>query len=236
MHYITRIKQEVNRFIEPEKAAFSPRFFQAFPGGYGEGDRFIGVRVPPLRKIARRYFREISLKETELLLQDPIHEYRLAALFILCYRFAKAAEPEQEEIVNLYLNNLAFVNNWDLVDASAPHILGAYLLARDKEILFQLAASGNLWRQRVAVLATLYFIRHNRFIETLQLARQLLQHEHDLMHKAVGWMLREIGKRDFKVEYNFLQEHYRHMPRTMLRYAIEHFDPGLRRRFLEGLV
>ena len=151
------------------------------------------MRVPPLRKIARRYFREISLQETELLLQDPVHEYRLTALFMLCYRFEKAAEPEREEIVNLYLKNLAFVNNWDLVDASAPKILGAYLLERDKGILFQLAASGHLWRQRVAVVATLYFIKHHRFTETLQLAKQLLRHEHDLMHKAVGWMLREVG-------------------------------------------
>jgi 3-methyladenine DNA glycosylase AlkD len=232
-----QVKEKLLSFVEPEKAEFLPRFFQAFPGGYGDGDRFIGVRVPHLRKTARLYYHQIMLEEAELLLQDPVHEYRLTALFILCYKFEKTAEDaEKERIVAVYLKNLAFVNNWDLVDASAEKILGAYLLQRDKSLLFDLAGSHDLWRQRVAVLSTFHFIRHNRFTETLQLAEQFLCHEHDLIHKAVGWMLREIGKRDFNAEYLFLKKHYRQMPRTMLRYAIEQFDPLLRKNFLLGLI
>ena len=237
MNLTEQIKKELNLFVEPEKAAFLPKFFQSFPGGYGEGDHFIGVRVPYQRKTALLYFRQIPLEEVERLLQDPVHEYRLTALFILCCKFEKAVKnSEKEVIVNIYLNNLAYVNNWDLVDASAEKILGAYLLHRDKALLFQLADSDNLWCQRVAVLSTFHFIRHNRFSETLLLAERLLSHEHDLIHKAVGWMLREIGKRDYSVEFSFLQKHYRQMPRTMLRYAIEQFDPALRKKFLQGLI
>jgi 3-methyladenine DNA glycosylase AlkD len=237
MNFAEQVKEELGCFVESEKAAFLPKFFQAFPGGYGEGDLFIGVRVPHQRKTARLYYRQILLEELEQLLQDSVHEYRLTALFILCYKFEKAAkDSEKEVIVKIYLNNLAYVNNWDLVDASAEKILGAYLLHRDKAILFQLADSANLWCQRVAVLSTFHFIRHNRYSETLLLAERLLSHEHDLIHKAVGWMLREIGKRDYDVEFSFLQEHYRQMPRTMLRYAIEQFDPDLRISFLQGLI
>jgi 3-methyladenine DNA glycosylase AlkD len=232
--YVERIKKELKERVEPGKAEILSRFFQAFPGGYGEGDEFIGVRVPEQRKVAKKYYRDIPLAEAEMLLQEKIHEYRLTALFILCYRFAKTCtEEEREKIVNLYLNNLDYVNNWDLVDASAEKILGPFLLEREKKLLFRLADSGHLWRQRVAIISTFYFIKHCRYKETLELAKKYLTHEHDLIHKATGWMLREIGKRDFQTLYSFLVEHSRQMPRTMLRYAIEKLDPELRRKFMK---
>lgn len=231
------IKRELEQYSDPEKAEFMPRFFQTGPGGYAEGDRFLGITVPHLRRAARKFYRQISLEELEALLQDEIHEYRFTALAMLVYKFEKAETPEERrEIVHFYLANADFVNNWDLVDASADKILGAYLYHRDRSVLWELARSGHLWRQRLAVIATFYFIRRGDFAETLQLAEFFLDHEHDLIHKVVGWMLREIGKRDFQVEYAFLREHYRRMPRTMLRYAIEKFDPELRRAFLQGLI
>lgn len=234
---IDAIKRELEQYSDPEKAEFMPRFFQTGPGGYAEGDRFLGITVPHLRRVARKFYRQISLEELEALLQDEIHEYRFTALAMLVYKFEKAETPEERrEIVHFYLANADFVNNWDLVDASADKILGAYLYHRDRSVLWELARSGHLWRQRLAVIATFYFIRRGDFAETLQLAEFFLDHEHDLIHKAVGWMLREIGKRDFQVEYAFLREHYRRMPRTMLRYAIEKFDPELRRAFLQGLI
>ena len=235
MNYVERIKYELEQHADPVKAEFLPRFFKAIPGGYGEGDRFIGVQVPLQRKIARKYFKDISLGETERLLQDPLHECRLTALFILCLRYEKArGEEEKTELVNLYLRNLYYVNNWDLVDSSAYKILGPYLMDKEKDLLYKLAASGDLWQQRIAVIATMHFIKNGLYTETLKLAEQFLVHEHDLMHKAAGWMLREVGKQNFNVEYDFLLKHYQKMPRTMLRYAIERFDPELRKQFLNG--
>ncbi|HHU32797.1 MAG TPA: DNA alkylation repair protein [Clostridia bacterium] len=239
MDTIEAIKQELKEQVIPAKAEYFPKFFQAFPGGYGEGDQFLGVTVPSQRRVAKKYWPKISLKEVEKLLQEPIHEYRLTALFILVSKFEHLKnEAERKEIVDLYLNNLKFVNNWDLVDSSADKILGRYLFDYDKEknILYDFAKSGDLWRQRVAIIATFYFIKQNHFEDTLAIAKILLHHKHDLIHKAVGWMLREIGKRDFTVEYNFLVEHYKDMPRTMLRYAIEKFENDLRKRFLQGLI
>lgn len=237
MELVAQIKAELAAQSIPEKAEYFPTFFQAYPGGYGEGDRFLGVMVPAQRKAAKKYYQKMSLEEVEKLLQEPIHEYRLTALFILVLKFQKAKrEEEREKIVRLYLNNLEYVNNWDLVDASAEKILGAYLFQKDKDLLYRLARSGQLWKQRVAIIATFYFIKQNQFTDTLEIAKILLQHEHDLIHKAVGWMLREVGKRNFQVEYDFLVEHYREMPRTMLRYAIEKFEPSLRQKFLQGLI
>lgn len=237
MDLIAQIKRELKAQSIPEKAEFFPKFFQAFPGGYGEGDCFLGVMVPAQRKVAQKYYQKIDLTEVEKLLQQPIHEYRLTALFILVNKFQKAKTlQEREEIGQLYWRNLEWVNNWDLVDASADKILGAYLFDKDKDPLYQLARSGHLWKQRVAIISTFYFIKQNQFTHTLEMAKILLHHEHDLIHKAVGWMLREIGKRNFQVEYDFLVEHYKEMPRTMLRYAIEKFEPSLRQKFLKGLI
>ncbi len=237
MEYIQKIKYDLASYIEQEKAEFLPKFFNAFPGGYGEGDQFLGIRVPDQRKVAKKYCKSISLEAVQTLLREPIHEYRLTALIILVYKFERAEMDEDKKaIVDLYINNLEYVNNWDLVDASADKILGAYLAARDRSILYQLATANHLWSQRAAVIATFYFIRNHQFSDTLEIAKILLNHEHDLIHKAVGWMLREVGKRDFGTEFEFLTMHYKQMPRTMLRYAIEKFEPELRQQFLKGLV
>jgi 3-methyladenine DNA glycosylase AlkD len=233
---VEQIKQELAQAADPQKAEFLPGFFQAYPGGYGQGDRFLGVSVPAQRKIAGKYYRHITLAETEELLQQPFHEERLTALFILVRKMERSPAAGQEEIVKIYLRNLDRVNNWDLVDSSADKILGSYLMDKDRQILYRLAGSGKLWEQRIAVIATFWFIRRNQFDDTFRLARLLLEHRHDLIHKAVGWMLREAGNRDREAELNFLYLHYRTMPRTMLRYAIEKFEPELRQQFLKGQI
>lgn len=235
MSSIENIKLELNKHADPEKANFLPNFFKAGPGGYGEGDKFIGVKVPIQRKVARKYFKTLSLEEVEVLLRGPIHEYRLTALIILVNKFEKAkTAQERKNIKEFYLKNISYVNNWDLVDSSADKILGAYLFDKEKDILYEFAKSDNLWENRAAIISTYYFIKNEVFEDTLKLAKILLNHEHDLIHKAVGWMLREVGNRNLEIEYNFLKEHYKKMPRTMLRYAIEKFEPELRNKFLRG--
>lgn len=234
---IEAVKDELDKHKDAEKAAFLPRYFKVIPGGYGEGDQFIGVTVPLQRKVARKYCREVSLDEIEVLLREPIHEYRLTALFLLVLKYDKAKdEGEQRAIVDLYLNNIPYINNWDLVDASADKILGPYFFERERDLLYTFARSEHLWKQRIAIITTFHFIRNGQYHDTFDIARILLQNKHDLIHKAVGWMLRETGNRDFAAEYSFLKEHYREMPRTMLRYAIEKFDESLRQQFLKGLV
>lgn len=237
MEYINDIKQDLEQYINAEKAAYFPRYFNAFPGGYGEGDEFLGITVPDQRKIAKKYYKIIPLESILILLREPIHEYRFTALAMLVYKYEKAkTEAERKGVVDLYLANLSYINNWDLVDLSADKILGAYFFDKDKDILYQLARGDHLWKQRIAIMSTFYFIRNNEFKDTLEIAQILLHHKHDLIHKAVGWMLREIGKRDLPTELNFLKEHYQTMPRTMLRYAIERFEPELREKFLKGLI
>lgn len=225
------VRAELRSLSDPDKAAFYPRFFKAGPGEYAEGDRFLGVTVPKQRKIARHY-RSLPLRSVRSLLRDPFHECRLTALLILVLQFERGAESERERTVRFYLEHLDFVNNWDLVDASAHKILGAWLENRDRSVLYELAASRQLWRQRIAMIATYHFIKRGDFEDTLALAAQLRDHEHDLIHKAVGWMLREVGNRDRVIEETFLAKHYRHMPRTMLRYAIEKFEPTHRKAYL----
>lgn len=237
MNHVEQVKYELSKYTDPEQAESFSRFFKMEPGEYGEGDEFIGITVPNQRKVARKYYKTIPLEAVVTLLRDPVHEYRSTALFILVYKFKKLkTDVDRKKIVDIYLDNLPYINNWDLVDSSAHHILGAYLFDKDKGILYQLARSGDLWQQRIAIISTLYFIRNRQFQPTLEIAELLLQHEHDLIHKAVGWMLREIGKRDFAAEFNFLKNNYQKMPRTMLRYAIEKFDPDLRQKFLKGLI
>ena len=235
MGSLKEIKNDLQKAVVPGKAKDLMRFFKTGPGEYGEGDIFIGVTVPEQRKIARRHYKDTAPAELEKLLRDPCHECRLTALFMLRLRFEKEKSvTKREELVQLYLRNLDFVNNWDLVDSSAPYILGPHLYGEDPALLFELAESGELWRQRVAVLTTAYFIKQGRFDETLKLAELLLEHPHDLIHKAVGWMLREVGNRDHDCELEFLKKHHSRMPRTMLRYAIEKFEPGLRKKILAG--
>ncbi|WP_192347136.1 DNA alkylation repair protein [Algoriphagus sp. Y33] len=221
--------------VIPGKAEYFPRFFKSGQGEYGEGDQFLGVTVPVQRKIAKAVYKEISLGEIEELLHNNYHEVRLTALFILVYRYQKLTnEAERKLLVDFYLKNLDCVNNWDLVDSSCHHILGHYYLEKEKALFFALADSGHLWRQRIAMISSYYWIKRGFFEDALGLAEKLINHPHDLIHKAVGWMLREIGNQDFEVEMAFLRKHYAIMPRTALRYAIEKFDPSLRRLFLDG--
>lgn len=222
---------ELDSAGDPERARHLQRFFRTGPGEYGEGDRFLGLRVPEVRAIARRH-PELSLPDVADVLASPWHEHRQAALFVLADRYRRVEPAEREAIASFYLDHLDAVNSWDLVDGSAPPILGAHLLDRDRAVLYELAASGHLWRQRVAVLATFAFIRAGQFEDTLRLAELLRDHPHDLIHKAVGWMLREIGKRDRAAEERFLDRHAARMPRTMLRYAIEKFEPDRRSSYL----
>ena len=223
---------ELDRAGDPERAEHLQRFFRTGPGEYGEGDRFLGLRVPEVRAIARRHH-ELPLPDLADALASPWHEHRQAALFVLADRYRRAGPADRETIADFYLEHLDAVNSWDLVDGSAPHVLGAHMLERDRSVLYELAASGHLWRQRVAVLATFAFIRAGQFQDTLRLAELLRDHPHDLIHKAVGWMLREIGKRDRAAEERFLDRHAARMPRTMLRYAIEKFEPERRRSYLQ---
>ncbi|WP_174567134.1 DNA alkylation repair protein [Algoriphagus sp. A40] len=221
----------------PEKAAFLPKFFKAFPGGYGEGDQFLGVTVPEQRKIAKACFRDISLDEVSELLQNPFHEVRLTALMILVYLYKQLkSEADHHELVEFYLHHLDWVNNWDLVDTSSHAILGHYYWKKDKSLFYHLAGSHDLWRQRVAMISSYFWIKKGDFADALALAEILKNHPHDLMHKAVGWMLREIGNRDFDTEFQFLKTHYQTMPRTALRYAIEKFPEELRQDFLKGKI
>ena len=235
---IEQIKRELASLSNPKEAPLKARFFRAYPGGYGEGDQFIGVTVPNQRKVAKKYFKEISLREIEVLLIEPIHEYRLTGVFMLVLKYQKTKDEQlQEEIVNTYLKCVEGINNWDLVDSSAHHILGPQLMRdEDTGLLYELAQSGSLWEQRIAVIATFHFINHGEFEDSLNIAEMLINHKHDLIHKAVGWMLREVGKRDYNVEYSFLVKHYKKMPRTMLRYAIEKFPEDVRQGFLKGEI
>lgn len=233
------IKNELRKYAKSdeieEKFAY---FHKTGKGGYAENDIFIGVTVPNIRKVANEYYKTIDLKEVEELLHSKYHEERLLALIILTYKMEKAKENEQKEIVELYINNTKHINGWDLVDLSAHYILGKYLLEHEdeKNILYEFANSEDLWKQRISIVSTWIFIRNNEYGDTLKIAEILLNNEQDLIHKAIGWMLREVGKKDFETEYSFLIKHYKQMPRTMLRYAIEKFDESLRHDFLKGKI
>lgn len=220
-----------------ERALVSARYFKTGPGQYGEGDIFIGLTVPQVRSIVRT-FKELPLPEIEKLLHSPIHEERLTALLILVSRFEHSKESTlQKEIMDLYLKNTKYVNNWDLVDTSAPYILGPYLWKQPKSLLTKLARSKSLWERRIAMLSTFYFIKQGDCKEALQIAELLLTDSHDLMHKAVGWMLREIGSKcGREILKAFLSKHYKELPRTTLRYAIEHFPQNERKAWLKGPV
>lgn len=234
------IRAELAALADPGRAEGMARYFQARPGGYGEGDRFLGIAVPPQRAIARRHAATTSLADAGDLLGSPWHEERLTALFLLVRRFERADDDERGRIVELYLARRDRVDNWDLVDASAPYLLGPWLLDRDRPedraLLDELAGSDSLWDRRIAVMATFAGIRAGRFADTLRLADRLLTDPEDLVHKAVGWMLREVGNRDLARAEAFLAPRYRRMPRTMLRYAIERFPPERRREYLAGRV
>ena len=226
------IIKELQSVGTPEKAAILQRFFKTGPGQYGEGDVFLGVVVPHTRSIAKANL-GTSMEEIAKLLQSKYHEARMCALLILVERFRKAPEKEREVIFAFYLANTSYINNWDLVDLTAPTIVGEYLLDKDRAILYKLAESAGLWEQRIAMVSTYAFIRKNDFSDTFALSKRLFSHKHDLMHKAVGWMLRETGKRNRKALTDFLEEYATNMPRTALRYAIEHYPEPERQYFLK---
>jgi 3-methyladenine DNA glycosylase AlkD len=215
----------------PQQAANLARFFKTGPGEYGEGDRFIGVKVPVIRKVAEE-FKSLPLTEAEYLLHSEIHEERLLALVILVGQFEKADNATRKRIYDLYLGNTRHINNWDLVDLSAPQIVGGYLNQKSRRPLHRLAKSASLWERRISIVATHWLIRQGDFADTLKIAEILLADKEDLIHKAVGWMLREVGKRDEETLVEFLDEHCRIMPRTMLRYAIERFPDKKRLGYL----
>ncbi len=229
---LTDLKKDLKKAGNKKQAAVLSRFFKTGKGEYGEGDVFLGIKVPVQRSIAKQY-PDLPLRDIAKLLKSKVHEERLTALFILVHQFKRADEKKRKQIYNLYLQNAKQVNNWDLVDLSAPNIVGEYLLDKPRKILYKLARSKNLWERRIAMLATFTFIRNNDYADTLKLAELLLYDEHDLMHKSVGWMLREVGKRNQRLLEEFLGRHYQIMPRTMLRYAIEKFPEHKRQQYLK---
>jgi 3-methyladenine DNA glycosylase AlkD len=227
------IQKRLRQFASKEKAKVLQGFFKTGPGEYGEGDVFLGVVVPDIRRVAKE-FQNAPIGEITTLLVSTVHEERLLALFMLVSAYTRGDDDLKKKIYSLYLKNTKYINNWDLVDLSAPNIVGAYLLDKSRKPLYEFAKSKDLWKRRIAILATFQFIKQNDFDDTLRISKLLLTDDHDLLHKAVGWMLREVGKRSLSREEKFLRHQYKNMPRTMLRYAIERFSEGKRQKYLNG--
>lgn len=234
MNIANSVQKELKKYVDPKKEKIFPRFFKTGRGEYGEGDKFWGITVPNIRKVAKEYFKDISFDEIKGLINSETHEVRLCGYVILTYRYEKESLGEKEKIVEFYLNNLKGVNNWDIVDLSCTKILGEYLLEHPEKryLLYQLANSRNLWEQRISIVSTHSIIKNKEFDDTLQISSILLNHKHDLIHKAVGWMLREVGKQDIDVLRDFLNKNIKNMSRTTLRYAIEKMDKKERQRYL----
>jgi 3-methyladenine DNA glycosylase AlkD len=228
-----KVFKELLKIRNLDKAENLSRFFKCGQDEYGAGDKFLGIVVPEQRKIVQKYYQIVEIGELEKLLKSEFHEARLTALLMLVEKFVKGDEKIKKQIYKVYLKNTRYINNWDLVDLSAPRIVGGYLLNKDRKILYRLAKSKNLWEKRIAVLATFTFIRIGQFTDVFKISEVLLNDPHDLIHKAVGWMLREVGKRNIKEEERFLKKYYKTMPRTMLRYAIEKFPEGKRKKYLK---
>lgn len=237
MNFKSMLKQllsELKHASDPERAKNLEWFFKTGKGEYGEGDQFLGITVPKLREISKKY-QSLNLNDLQKLLESKIHEHRLSALMILRFKYENKSvdEKSKKEVVHFYLLNTKKINNWDLVDLSCHYILGNWLLTKDREILYKLAKSDNLWEKRISIISTFAFIRNDQFTDTLRISEILINDKHDLIHKAVGWALREIGKKDKKVEISFLNKYYKTMPRTMLRYAIEKFSEKERKFYLK---
>lgn len=228
------VKQALEELADPERALASVWFFKTGPGEYGEGDKFIGITVPQQRSVAKQ-FRNIELEQIDRLLKESIHEFRLTAIFMLVDQFKRVkSRAEKAAIVDFLLKRTQHINNWDLVDSCAPQIIGEYLSEeKDQSLLLKLAKSKSLWEQRIAVVANLSLIKHCQFESILMIAEKLLLHEHDLIHKAIGWMLREMGKQEVSLLRSFLDQHSKRMPRTMLRYAIEKLPPSERQKYMK---
>jgi 3-methyladenine DNA glycosylase AlkD len=229
------IQQVLRQLSDPAIAAHSQRFFKTGPGEYGEGDQFLGIRIPVLRSLLPRY-RQTPLAAMCKVLHSPWHEERLFALLLMVARFAKGDQDDKTAVFATYLDHTTYINNWDLVDCSAPQIVGAFLVDKKRDSLIRLAHSASLWERRIAIIAPFHYIKKNDFDDCLAVAAHLLSDRHDLIHKAVGWMLREVGKRDQETAEGFLRQHYQSMPRTMLRYAIEKFPEPLRQGYLHNRI
>jgi 3-methyladenine DNA glycosylase AlkD len=230
--HLDAVQCDLHGLADPARAAALQRYFKTGVGEYGEGDRFLGLRVPQVRAVAKRH-RTLELTVIRTLLQSPWHEERQLALLVMVDQYRRGQPTERAALYQTYLDYTAGINNWDLVDVSAPHIVGAHLYPGGRATLDRLARSASVWERRIAIMATAYWIAQDDFAPTLRLATRLLRDEHDLIHKAVGWMLREVGKRDRAAEEAFLTQHRHDMPRTMLRYAIEHFPPRRRQELLQ---
>jgi 3-methyladenine DNA glycosylase AlkD len=237
MTKLDNLRKDLHKFERPEKAKFLKRFFKTGKGEYAEGDFFLGLMTDETRSVAKKYL-NLSFPNLAKLLSSEIHEERVVALMILSKRFDKVDVLGKKEIYDFYLKNLDGVNNWDLVDGSASNIIGKYLFESkaSREFLFDFARSGNLWKRRIAMMSTFFYIKQNDFKDALKIAEILLNDKHDLIHKAVGWMLREVGNRDMVAEEKFLKIHYKNMPRTMLRYAIEKFPEEKRLKYLNSEI
>ena len=229
------VEEEIKKFADPKRAKNAQRYFKTGKGQYGYGDVFLGLSVPLQRKIAKK-FNGLPLLEIKKLISSKIHEHRFVALIILLSQYQKGTASDKKRVVNFYLKNKKYINNWDLVDTSAPRILGDWFLNKEKSVLYKMAKSKNIWDRRIAILSTFWFIKYDRFEDSIKLAKILLTDKHDLIHKAVGWMLREVGKRSEAELETFLDENYRLMPRTMLRYAIERLPEKKRKRYLKAQI
>lgn len=232
---LSEIRKEIINQKNPAQAINLQRFFKTGKGEYGEGDLFYGIKVPEQRKIAKQ-FKDLSLDELSTLLTSKVHEERLIAAFILVDQYKRGDEKKKKLVFNFYLKHRKGINNWDLVDLSAPKIIGAFLIDKEKDLIYKFSRSKDLWEKRISIISTQAFIREHFFEDTLNISEILLNDKHDLIHKAVGWMLREVGNRDLEVEEEFLIKHYKAMPRTMLRYAIEKFREKKRKDYLQGTI
>ena len=231
-----KASEEIRELANEEIAKHSLRFFKTDKGQYGFGDIFLGVRAPKIRLIAKKYI-DISIADMKTLIQSKYHEERFLGLIILVNKYSKTKDKKnRNQLYKIYVSSFKYINNWDLVDVTCPHVTGKHLLDKDRTILYKWAKSEDLWTKRIAMVSTFYFIRKTDLEDTFKIAEILLQDEHDLIHKAVGWMLREAGKRDIKKEEAFLKKHYKTMPRTMLRYSIEKFPESKRQKYLKGTI
>jgi len=237
MNDLKNLKNDLRSFQRLEKAKILMRFFKTGKGEYGEGDEFLGLMTDETRSVAKKYF-DLPLADISKLLASKLHEERVVAVMILAKRFNKADLSGKKEIYDFYFENISGINDWDLVDSSAPIIVGGYLYlsGETREVLYKLVKSNNLWKKRIAMMATFYFIKERDFSDALKIAEILVNDSHDLIHKAVGWMLREVGNRDIGTEEKFLEKYYKQMPRTMLRYAIEKFPEEKRQKCLKGKI
>lgn len=235
MTNIIELKKELRKATDPEYAKILQKFFKTGKGEYGEGDIFLGIKTPIKRRIVKNYY-QLPLNDLQKLLSDKIHDFRFSALIISIAQFKKGGREKKKEIFDLYLKSTEYINNWDLVDISASHIVGNFLLDKPRDVLYKMAGSKNLWKKRIAIVSTFSFIRNNEFSDTLKISEILLSDKHDLIHKATGWMLREVGKRDLATEEKFLRKHCQKMPRVALRYAIEKFSEDKRKFYLNKRV